>query len=73
MADFSMAIINACVCEFTGETVQGYLTRGYDIINGDARKEDAEKNNNFPCMCGTYVKAEQISHAKIARERQARQ
>ena len=43
MADFSMAIINTCVREFTGETVQGYLTHGYDIINGDARKEDAEK------------------------------
>ncbi len=49
MADFSMAIINACVREFTGETVQEYLTRGYDIINGDAHKEDAEKTIFHVC------------------------
>ncbi|CAB3979111.1 kDa in NOF-FB transposable element [Paramuricea clavata] len=49
MADFNMAIINACVREFTGETVQEYLTRGYDIINGDARKEDAEKTIFHVC------------------------
>ena len=43
MTDFSMAIIKACIREFTNENVEDYLTRGFNIINGDASREDAEK------------------------------
>ena len=49
MIDFSMAIIKACIREFTNENVEDYLTRGFNIINGDASREDAEKTIFHVC------------------------
>jgi hypothetical protein len=49
MTDFSMAIINACIREFANENVEDYLTRGFNIINGHASREDAEKTIFHVC------------------------
>jgi hypothetical protein len=49
MTDFSMAIINACIRECANENVEDYLTRGFNIINGHASREDAEKTIFHVC------------------------
>ena len=67
MTDFSMAIINACIREFTNENVEDYLTRGFKIVNGDASREDAEKTIYH--VCAAHILKLNKFHVKKLQEK----
>ena len=67
MTDCSMAIINACIRELTNETFEEYLTRGFNIINGSASKEEAEKTIYH--VCAAHMLKLNKYHAKRLHEK----